>query len=40
VPHTQLLKLPACGHSPHKDQPEVVAAAMQSFVQSKGMQDL
>jgi pimeloyl-ACP methyl ester carboxylesterase len=27
VPHAQLLKLPACGHSPHKDQPEVVATA-------------
>lgn len=32
VPHTQLLKLPACGHSPHKDQPEVVAGAVQNFI--------
>jgi pimeloyl-ACP methyl ester carboxylesterase len=21
APHTRLLKLPDCGHSPHKDQP-------------------
>ena len=28
VPHTQLLELPACGHSPHKDQPEAVLAAV------------
>jgi len=27
VPHTQLLELPACGHSPHKDQPQAVIDA-------------
>jgi pimeloyl-ACP methyl ester carboxylesterase len=27
VPQTQLLELPDCGHSPHKDQPEAVIAA-------------
>ena len=27
VPGTTLLKLPACGHSPHRDQPEAVTAA-------------
>lgn len=31
VPHAQLLKLPHCGHSPHRDQPEVVAKAVQAF---------
>jgi pimeloyl-ACP methyl ester carboxylesterase len=33
-PGTQLLKLPACGHSPHKDQPETVLAAVKQFVES------
>lgn len=28
----QLLKLPACGHSPHRDQPEVVIAAIVGFL--------
>lgn len=28
APHTQLLKLPNCGHSPHKDQPQAVVAAV------------
>jgi pimeloyl-ACP methyl ester carboxylesterase len=32
VPGTQLLELPRCGHSPHKDQPEQVIAAVQSFL--------
>lgn len=27
-PHTQLLKLPDCGHSPHKDQPQSVIDAI------------
>ena len=31
VPGTALLKLPACGHSPHRDQPEAVIAACQDF---------
>jgi len=29
---TRLLKLPACGHSPHRDQPEAVIAACQGFL--------
>ena len=33
APHTQLLKLPDCGHSPHKDQTLVVTQAMQTFLQ-------
>ena len=32
VPHAQRLKLPDCGHSPHRDQPEAVAQAVQKFV--------
>lgn len=32
VPHAQLLKLPDCGHSPHRDQPEAVAHAVQAFM--------
>lgn len=32
VPHAQLLKLPDCGHSPHKDQADQVAQAIEAFV--------
>jgi len=32
APQTQLLELPACGHSPHRDQPEAVIAAVRRFV--------
>jgi len=32
VAGTRLLKLPACGHSPHKDQPAAVLDALASFV--------
>jgi pimeloyl-ACP methyl ester carboxylesterase len=32
VPQTQLLELPACGHSPHKDQPAKVIEAVARFV--------
>ena len=35
VPHAQLLKLPACGHSPHKDQPEAVTEAIEAFIRAK-----
>ncbi|NDY91373.1 alpha/beta fold hydrolase [Ideonella livida] len=31
-PDTRLLKLPACGHSPHKDQPEAVIDAVSRFL--------
>lgn len=31
---TRLLKLPACGHSPHRDWPAAVIAACQSFLAS------
>ena len=32
VPQAQLLEIPECGHSPHKDQPEVVIEAVRRFV--------
>jgi pimeloyl-ACP methyl ester carboxylesterase len=32
VPQTRLLELPDCGHSPHKDQPDAVIAAVKAFV--------
>jgi pimeloyl-ACP methyl ester carboxylesterase len=31
VPQTQLLELPACGHSPHRDQPERLIAEVGAF---------
>ena len=34
VPSTRLLKLPVCGHSPHRDQPEAVAQAVQTFIKA------
>jgi pimeloyl-ACP methyl ester carboxylesterase len=34
VPKTELLKLPACGHSPQRDQPARVLIAMTEFVRS------
>ena len=32
VPQTRLLELPACGHSPHRDQPEALIAATAAFI--------
>jgi pimeloyl-ACP methyl ester carboxylesterase len=32
VPQTRQVKLPRCGHSPHKDQPEAVAQAIEAFL--------
>jgi pimeloyl-ACP methyl ester carboxylesterase len=32
LPATRLLKLPACGHSPHRDQPSVVIAATVDYI--------
>lgn len=32
VPGTQRLELPACGHSPHRDQPDAVIAAATDFI--------
>jgi pimeloyl-ACP methyl ester carboxylesterase len=33
VPHTRLLELPACGHSPHRDQPDALITATTQFIQ-------
>jgi pimeloyl-ACP methyl ester carboxylesterase len=35
VSHVKLLELPACGHSPHRDQPEAVVRAAVDFVRSR-----
>jgi len=34
VPHTRLLEIPACRHSPHRDQPEQLLAAITRFVEA------
>lgn len=34
VPHLRRIELPACGHSPHRDQPEAVQSAVASFLAS------
>ena len=31
LPETTLVKLAQCGHSPHKDQPDQVVAAVRNF---------
>ena len=32
LPRTELLELPACGHSPHRDQPEALERAVAGFL--------
>ena len=34
VPGTQLLRLPQCGHSPHRDQPQATLEAIARFVEA------
>jgi pimeloyl-ACP methyl ester carboxylesterase len=34
LPHTRLLELPDCGHSPHRDQPERLISAATDFIRS------
>ena len=34
VPHARTLKLPACGHSPHRDQPAAVNQAIAAFLRA------
>jgi pimeloyl-ACP methyl ester carboxylesterase len=34
VPQAHLLKLDACGHSPHRDTPDALNAAIVAFVRS------
>jgi pimeloyl-ACP methyl ester carboxylesterase len=36
LPQAELLELPACGHSPHRDQPEALIAATAAFLQRHG----
>ncbi|MDO5691008.1 MAG: alpha/beta hydrolase [Pseudomonadota bacterium] len=35
VPHARLLKLPTCGHSPHRDQPDAVNTAIAGFLATR-----
>ncbi|MDD0813027.1 alpha/beta hydrolase [Curvibacter sp. HBC28] len=35
VPQTQLLEIPHCGHSPHRDQPQALITAIEAFVQNQ-----
>ena len=35
VPHARLLKLPACGHSPHRDQPAALTKAVVAFLNER-----
>jgi pimeloyl-ACP methyl ester carboxylesterase len=35
-PPTQLLELPACGHSPHRDQPAALIEAVTTFLKTHG----
>lgn len=37
VPHAQLLVLPDCRHSPHRDQPEAVIDGTASFLERSGV---
>ena len=36
VPHTQLIELAGCGHSPHKDQPQALIEAATAFIHTHG----
>ena len=36
VPHTQLLELAHCGHSPHRDQPQALIDAASDFIHFHG----
>jgi pimeloyl-ACP methyl ester carboxylesterase len=36
LPQTELLELPACGHSPHRDQRDALIAACRRFVRAQG----
>jgi pimeloyl-ACP methyl ester carboxylesterase len=36
VPHTQLLELADCGHSPHRDQADKLIGVVSGFVRSQG----
>jgi pimeloyl-ACP methyl ester carboxylesterase len=34
VPHTHLLELPNCGHSPHRDQPDALIQGCARFFEA------
>ncbi|MEN3011027.1 MAG: alpha/beta hydrolase, partial [Candidatus Bipolaricaulaceae bacterium] len=36
APKAELVKLPQCGHSPHRDQPEAVIQAVARFFRAQG----
>ena len=36
VPQARLVKLPACGHSPHRDQPAALTQAVVAFLRAHG----
>jgi pimeloyl-ACP methyl ester carboxylesterase len=36
VPHAQLVRLSACGHSPHRDQPVALTLAVTGFMREQG----
>ena len=38
VPHTRLLELPHCGHSPHRDQPQALIGAVRDFMATPAVQ--
>jgi len=38
VPHARRVKLPQCGHSPHRDRPEEVAMAVEAFLSGSSVQ--
>jgi len=38
APQTRLLELPDCGHSPHRDQPQTLSAAIAHFLQTPTQQ--
>lgn len=40
VPHTELLKLPECGHSPHRDQSSRVIAVVTQFIHNHNPGDI
>jgi pimeloyl-ACP methyl ester carboxylesterase len=40
LPHTELLELADCGHSPHRDQPEKVIKAVTQFIHNHNRGDL
>jgi pimeloyl-ACP methyl ester carboxylesterase len=36
VPQARLVKLPACGHSPHRDRPAALTQAVVAFLRQHG----